>query len=311
MKNLVKIFFLGLFLFAVYFFRFEISSYLPFLNYFEAKPCSSPVFYSLGSFDERFKISREDFLASILRAENIWEKVAGVNLFEYAENGKDIMPINLIFDYRQQTTDVLKDIGVVVDNSKASYESLQKKLELMKIEYERAKASFDALVLSYESQKSAYEKEVSFWNERGGAPKKEFEKIERDRLVLNEKAESLSKEQDELNKMVVEINALVSAINKLIDSLNLSVKKYNTTNMDRGESFEEGLFIKEGRASRIEIYEFSSQKKLDRVLAHELGHALGMEHIENDLSLMYKINDSDSLIPTEEDVLELKRVCGF
>ena len=36
-------------------------------------PCTSPITYSIGNFDTRFDISREDFLSLLKEAEQIWE----------------------------------------------------------------------------------------------------------------------------------------------------------------------------------------------------------------------------------------------
>jgi hypothetical protein len=37
-------------------------------------PCQSPISYSIGNFDTKFGISKEDFLSAIVSAESIWEK---------------------------------------------------------------------------------------------------------------------------------------------------------------------------------------------------------------------------------------------
>src|SRR3989344_3020351 len=63
-------------------------------------PCKQPIAYSLGSFDERFGISKDRFLEAIKKAEAIWEAPTGKDLFAYKTDGR--LKMNLVFDYRQE-----------------------------------------------------------------------------------------------------------------------------------------------------------------------------------------------------------------
>jgi hypothetical protein len=116
------------------------------------------------------------------------------------------------------------------------------------------------------------------------------------------KAELLSLPSRSDNQAVAEFNAKVSQLNEMI-------KTYNTIGNSVGEKFSEGQYLADAQGERIMIYQFSDKTKLVRLLTHELGHALGLDHVADSEAMMYELNDSASLKLTGSDILALKNLC--
>ncbi len=271
-------------------------------------PCSEPITYTLETFDNQFGISKEYFLEALQDAEAIWEKPFGKALFAYAPtNGQ--LKINLIYDYRQQATGKLEGLGITVKDTQVSYDALKIQYEGSQAEYVKAKSEFEARVAAFNEKNKSYQEQVLYWNKRGGAARREYGELEVARLALNTESAKLQTTQKQLNEMIDKINAFVVVLNRLAISLSLTAKEYNMIGASRGESFEEGLYKSSGGSAEIDVYEFSSHEKLVRVLAHEFGHALGLEHVDDPKAIMYQFNKGNNETLTQADASELKAKC--
>ena len=75
----------------------------------------------------------------------------------------------------------------------------------------------------------------------------------------------------------------IDELNALDQQLNASVKQYKQR--FQPHLFHKGLF----NGKQILIYEFESEDDLRLTLAHELGHALGLQHTDDPHALMHPV----------------------
>jgi len=145
-----------------------------------------------------------------------------------------------------------------------------------------------------------------------------------DREATAKQGVEITQEEAQLDQMRATIDAekdsattpqQATAVNADIDAFNAKTRALNAEiadfNKGAGHPFEEGEFVSDSSGERISVFEFVGTDQLERVLAHELGHALGLGHNDNPDSIMYANNESGNLVPSADDVAALDALCGL
>ncbi len=267
--------------------------------------CPNQISYSIGTIDEKFGHSREEIRLALSEAESLWEDATGRNLFTYEENGK--LKINFVYDDRQKFVNAENEFKDKLDAVENISDAISETYAELVTRYNDLRVSYEDKVAVYERKLSAYNSEVARYNQEGGAPEDVYRS-------LQERKNKLDKEQDELNELSSELNGLVAEINNIgekgntiIDSYNAGVNTYNKT-FGESHEFTQGDYAD----GVIQIYSFDSKEELQIVLAHELGHALSLDHTKDERSIMYYLIGGQSLNTTisDADLAEFNRVCG-
>lgn len=250
-------------------------------NYLLASPCDRPITYQVGEVDKGYGLTREQFLGRTEEATQIWSKVVSKNLFTYNPQGKIV--VNLIYSQRQSMADNLNSLQ---DNLKTGKQSLNS----LVAEYKNLQADF-------ENKLQAFNAEVSNWNKLGGAPEESFNR-------LKSQETELKAEADKLNQMASQLNLSVKQYNLGVSQFNQSAQTFNQVMSVKPEA---GLY--NGSIPQIDIYLTSSQKELIHTLAHEMGHALGLSHLDDPQSIMYKYTN-EVLQPDNQEASQLQIYCS-
>jgi predicted Zn-dependent protease len=269
-----------------------------FLYYNTHAPCTTAITYKLGTFDTNFGISKENFLKDINQASNLWSTAAGKLLFIYNEKGS--LTVNLIYDNRQKTT--VQNAALKADSQKIANLAIgvRQEYENLEADYAQEKADYAASVTAFNKAQDSYSTEVAYWNTHGGAPNDEYVKLNEERAQLVSQQKILEAKRIQINTLVEQINIFIQKYNLLVNDAN---SRISTINQNAGK----GQY--DPSTNSVTIYEFSDNKKLLRVLAHEFGHSLGINHTTNPNSIMYALNQGTNFTLTKEDIVALKAVC--
>jgi len=272
------------------------------------RPCQEPLTYRIGKVDERFGLSRQAFADSVRRAASVWAMPFSRELFR--EDSKGAIEINLIYDYRQESTDRLKSLNYKIDNTKNSYDELKLRFENLKSEFEQKYLALASDFNTYNSRVGVLNAESESRNRQGGITEDVYKRLMMEKEELNTLRANLLSRQEELKNMADTINSVVVVINEIATHYNLDLVNYQDVGKKLGSEFCEGNYERKGDAHTITIYQFANSYRLVRVLAHEFGHALGLKHNDNPNAIMHRLIHSDSLELAPDDISALKACCG-
>jgi predicted Zn-dependent protease len=268
-------------------------------------PCDVPLQYSVGAFDLGFGLTEPEFQEAANQASLMWEKEYGKKLFEFSPTGK--MGINLRYDDRQKLTQKNAVLRGDIEATRGQAESVKLEFSSLQLRYRTSQTEYENAVLLFQQHQADYNMTVSYWNGRGGAPKKEFEKLNQQKSSLVQENSALEQKRFEVNTLGDQINALIKKYNLLAGEINLNADEINST---AGEVFSAGEYVVDSLGKQeINIYQFENKEMLKHVLAHELGHALGLDHNPSKDSIMYAYNQSLSQAIDQGDLSALQKAC--
>lgn len=267
--------------------------------------CAHPVAYRVGAVDERFGLRPDEVREALRRAEGMWERALGRTLFAHSPTAT--LSIEFVFDERQQRTQTGDRLRTSMSETRMSHASAGQTYEQWRRTYEGKTRDLEAAQAAYTERAQALNARIQEWNARGGAPRDAQAELEAERARLDTARRQIESDRAALGELATTVTALAEKGNAIAQAHNQSVATFNGL-YGKPRQFHKGEY--DGRT--ITIFEFHDEHDLTLVLAHELGHALGLGHVEEGAAIMNAIGGGQAMEPlalTAADVAALRKLC--
>ena len=283
---------------------------------------------SIGTIDKHYKdiLTKEQLLLILKDIEYQLESQLGFNVFDYTEDGK---PIDIVYMPPSQKKKK-------IHQHQKKLLSLKKKMNVLNIEVINKKKSIKSFEKKLNTQFSTLNKSIKKLNayiatQQETAKEMSPEQYKKIRVDVSVKKELLQKNTLNLKKQKKKFNKELSSLKRKVRKYNLLVSRHNKTqrNIERlSKTFKEIKGVTKSNTittytskledgatkiektistsmQKIEIYDFENLTLLKVVLAHEIGHLVGVQHINAPNALMNPLvqdNQRQKLELTYDDI---------
>ena len=142
---------------------------------------------------------------------------------------------------------------------------------------------------------------------RGGASPETQAAVQAERNQLDSMRRDLESDRVSVESLGASVRSLAEKGNSLAEAHNRNVATFNTL-YGAPRTFHKGEF--DGR--EITVFEFHDMRDFTMVIAHELGHALGIGHVHDPTAIMHAVGGEQAIEPlglTAADLAALRAAC--
>ncbi len=271
-------------------------------------PCQAALTYQLGEIHSQYNLSRGELADIMKEVEEVWSIPLDQDLVDFSEDGK--VTINLEYSENQEWTDAERQFSKrisVKDEEAATYRREHRELSE---QYQSKQTDIRDDMEQYNSAVDKYNALADKWQTKK-APSDVVDQFKQLEQQIDRLNTDLQRKQTNIEKLRKRVNAKANRLNQLTEEQNEMIDEYNER-FSKPRQFDQGRYIKQGTSEQINIYQFANRAQLKTVLAHEIGHAMGLDHVSNPKSIMHAMmgeQDIFNLTPTEDDIAAIKNRC--
>lgn len=287
----------------------------------------------IGQIDKHYNhlITHDKLYAIIKEIEALFESQLGFNVFDYDPNGK---PIDIKYiPSSKKKKQILQ--------TKKQSKSLQKKINQLQLYISSNQTHIKLEKEKLQSQYNKFNYSVKQFNQSISKLKhssKQISKIEFNKIKreISQKEKIIKRKKSDLNLKKKQFNRKLSTYKRKIRKYNLLVHRYNKSqrkieNLSKNLKEIKGItrsktktiyttYAQDNEVSiekssekymeKIDIYDFENLQLLKVILAHEIGHLIGVEHINIKGALMNPYIQEEQRLKlslTEADIKEFHK----
>jgi hypothetical protein len=252
--------------------------------------CTFPLRWRVARIDDEFGLSPDDATATVERAARLWEQATGRELFERDDAGG--FPIAFVFDGRQAAANELAEQREALEQREREILAKEAGLTERRDRFNRVQAEYTSRLNAFNQWASSHNAVVRQWNRDGNIPDEilqelranddrlrlEEAKLDQEGKVIQAAGDSLNVELDEFAGEVEEHRRRTDMINRIFATGSVLAGRFLQGAMPDGRVIP--------TLREIQIFQFDNLDHLELVMAHELGHSLGLGHADQAIAVM-------------------------
>jgi hypothetical protein len=282
-------------------------------------PCAVPLAWRAPDPHPRFGHSAAEARSAVEEAAALWGEASGHGLFAHDPDGG--FPIRFVYDERQARTEQRRLAEARFDRATGRLEVRRQGVREIREEHAAARSAYEEQARDLEERIARHNAAVRRWNREEGRSDEVLhelrsaeETLETARVKLDEMADEVEVLARRIEAEEAELARRVGEQDRRAEALK---RAFPPTPVEAGAYREEVVLdggIVTAIAREIRVHRFSDRHELVRVLAHELGHALGVGHASRAGSLMSPEHGWDDAAPEPpavgpEDLELLRQRC--